>query len=152
MRIRLFFVFVVLAASLAIMASGCAARCPGGSGWFPNVVPPILTIVLVNNTVVPLEVYENGQPISYRDTAGKWHNAILAPGGVVERGYHNFLGRRNIIITVRGMCPVPAPAGAGCVPGQYAGTASRDFYIYTDGRYHADRWEIRHLYGPRGVY
>ncbi len=158
MRSKNYAVFCLFLVTLLVVLSGCAtARRPGGSGWFSNLIlPPILTVVLMNNTTVPIEVYENGQPVSFKDKAGNWYNAVLPSGGVVSRGYYNYLGRRDIVITVRGICP-PTPTEAdkktaGCTPGQYAGTASRNFYIYTDGQYRSESWEINYLQGPRGVY
>lgn len=154
------FVLAILLVSL----SGCAARRPGGSGWFSRItLPPILTVVLTNNTVIPLEVFENGQPVMFRDQAGQWQKAILPPGGTVSRGFYNYLGQRDIVVTVSGICPKPTVGtpeitgvtigtNKGCASGQYAGTASRRFYIYTDGQYHAEQWEINYLRGPRGVY
>lgn len=148
----------IVAVLLAFLTSGCATRSNRSSGWgrlSSIAVPPILTVVLTNNMTIPVEVYENGQPVSFKDKTGQYHNAMIPSGGTVSRGYYNFLGRRDIVITVRGICP-PTPVesdvkATGCAPGQYAGTATRRFYLYTDGQYHSDHWEINYLRGPRGV-
>ncbi|KKQ78019.1 MAG: hypothetical protein A3A96_03040 [Candidatus Zambryskibacteria bacterium RIFCSPLOWO2_01_FULL_39_39] len=157
MKTNILLAFV--ATLLAVLAGGCATTQGGGGGWgrlSSLATPPILTVVLTNNTNVPLEVFENGQPISIKGPDGQWHGVVLPSGNTVSRGYYNFLGRRDVVITVRGICPSTPPESdtrtAGCTPGQYAGTASRSFYIYTDGQWRTDFWEIDYLRGPRGVY
>lgn len=144
--------FLTVLVILVMLASGCAARSGGWRMSSLSLTPPLLTVVLVNNTNLPLEVFENGELVMIKDPAGNWHNVVVPPGGVVSRGYYNFMGSRELVVTVRGVCPDPAPAGAGCVPGQYAGTASRNFYIHTNGQYRTDHWEVNYLRGPRGVY
>ncbi|MFA6269644.1 MAG: hypothetical protein WC657_00325 [Candidatus Paceibacterota bacterium] len=148
----------ILFLALSVMfLTGCVAA-RGGAGWgrlSSIATPPILTVVLTNNTTVPIEVYENGQVVAFKTTTGQFVNAIIPSGVTVSRGYYNFLGRRDIVITARGICP-PTPSeadrkSAGCQPGQYAGTASRRFTIRTDGRWHTEAWEINYLRGPRGV-
>ena len=150
-----------LAILLVVLTSACATARSGGAGraWArisSVATPPILTVVLTNNTNLPIEVYENGSPVMFKDSSGNWQKGVIPSGGTVPREYYNFLGRRDIVITVQGICPPTPPTAtrrsAGCVPGQYAGTASRRFMIYTDGQFHADHWEIDYLRGPRGVY
>jgi hypothetical protein len=147
---------VVLFVAL-LMLSGCATRRTGGGvGWFRSIaLPPLLTIVLVNNTIDPMEVYENGRAVTVETSKGV-QKAVLQPGGVVSREYYNYLGRRDIVITVRAICPETPPQSdrlrAGCTHGQYAGTDSRRFTLYTDGQYHTEEWQIDYLRGPRGVY
>lgn len=146
---RIFFgAFVVV---LAAVASGCAVRTSGGSWRIPSIslVSPILTIVLINNTMVELEVFENGELVMAKNPAsGQLHRVVVPSGNTVSRGYYNFLGRRDIVITVRGVCPPVPPTGAGCSPGQYVGTDSRSFYLYS-GEYRTEYWEVNYLRTPR---
>src|SRR3990167_1849656 len=147
MKTNILLAFV--ATLLAVLAGGCATTQGGGCGWgrlSSLATPPILTVVLTNNTNVPLEVFENGQPISIKGPDGQWHGVVLPSGNTVSRGYYNFLGRRDVVITVRGICPSTPPESdtrtAGCTPAQYPGTASRSFSVYTDGQCRTDFWEI----------
>lgn len=148
--------FWIMFLALVPVFGGCAARS-GGGGRFSNfsLTPPLLTVVLINNVSVPIEVLENGELVGGKDQNGKWQPFVVMPGGVVSRGYYNFIGSRQLVITVRGICPNQATqlskGSAGCTPGQYLGTASRSFYIHTNGQRYSEEWEVNYLRRPQGV-
>jgi len=144
---------LLVLAIFVIFFTGCAVRTGGYGGSISSfsLTPPLLTVVLTNNTNVPLEVLENGVLVGVKDSTGQYHDVVLNPGDTISRGYYNFMGSRDLIITVRGTCP-PVVEVSCSKPGQYAGTDYRQFTIYTDGRYHTESWQINYLRGPRGVY
>ena len=145
--------FLLTLVALVVFSTGCAVRTGGGRMTSFSLTPPILTVVLTNNVNVPLEVLENGILATVKDSTGQYHDVVLNPGDTISRGYYNFMGSRDLIITVRGVCPTSGVESTGCnKTGQYAGTDYRRFTIYTDGRYHAENWQIDYLRGPRGVY
>lgn len=143
-----------------VFLSGCAARTSGRWQISPrfSLTPPLLTLVLINNTTLPLEVFENGHLMTARDPAGQWHNIFVPSGGTVSRGYYNFMGSRQIVLTVTAKCPPTQVAAsdekrnAGCTPGQHMGTDSRSFYLYSGQDYRTEYWEINYLRAPRGSY
>jgi len=127
------------------------------SSWLSSVgLPALLTIVVTNITVVPIEILVNGAPEGAKDASGQWHNFVVMPGGVVSKGFYNYLGMRQIVITARGICPTNLPEvdgkTLGCTPGQPVGTQSRIFTIVTDGYYHVEEFPVTYLQGFRGVY
>jgi len=103
--------------------------------------------------MVPIELLEDGSPISCVDDNGDWRSIIVPPGETFSKGYSNYLGRRNVTITVKGICPDTGDDQTkGCHAGNPAGTATRPFYFVMDGSHHSEYWVVDYLEGLRGVY
>jgi len=144
-----------------ILSSGCAARSGGRWQMSPrfSLTPPILTVVVTNNTVFPLSFSENGEPVMVQNPQTKeWKDAYVLPGGTVSRAYYVFIGSRQIVLTARAICPAgglppkPGQPNTGCNAGDYAGTESRTFYLYSGSDYRAENWMVNNLQAPRGSY
>ncbi len=151
--------FVAIMAGMLVF-SGCTRT---GGQWriSPGIslTPPVLTIVVTNNTIYPLSFSQNGEPVMAQHPATKqWQDLYVLPGGTVSRGYYSFMGSRDIVLTARATCPVggvpskPGEPNTGCNAGQYVGTESRRFYVYSGSDYRTENWEINYVRLPRGSY
>lgn len=144
-----------------IFLNGCAVRSGGRWQMSPrlSLTPPILTVVVTNNTFYSLSFSENGEPVMLQNPQTKeWKDAYVLPGGTVSRGYYSFIGSRQIVLTARAICPAggippkPGQPNTGCNAGDYVGTESRSFYLYSGSDYRAENWEVNYVRLPRGAY
>lgn len=139
----------ILGLVAVVLTSGCVAGGPSVKvGVDSFLFTPDLTIVLTNNTTVPLQVFQNGSPLYLKVKGTKEKNLLVVPsGGVLRRSYY-VSGRGEVELTVRGLCSEANRSGE-CFSG-YVGMASKNFYI---GRgYHrvdVDYWEVSRLNKPR---
>lgn len=148
---------MAILAAPVIFLGGCAVRTQGIWGGMSTLTltPPLLTVVVSNNTRFVLAFEENGYPVMMGDQSGQLVRAHLAPGGTVSRGFYNFMGTRLIVITAKAYCPetgLPARIGTpdiGCTAGQYIGMDSRTFTLSQGQNYMAQDWVIAYIQAAR---
>ena len=126
--------FAVLATAVFGLLSGCAVH--NRVGWQEQ-----LTFTIINNTSIEMEVLANGRV-----------SKSISPAETTSLGFYNFMGSREVTMSVRGRCPTNGIVYIGlnrdrtisCKPGEIVGnTYGRPIWVTGDGTYRrAESWTI----------